>query len=82
MGSLGEVCLFKISAEHFVVLPSTVKAKLVMSLPELREIQKIGTAASRVLSKMIDPKIMDYAYMLKTNGATEYFNAWHSSKKE
>lgn len=67
MGSLGEVYLFKISAERFVVLLSTVKAKLIMSLPELCEIQKIGTAASRVLSKIIAPKILEYAYALKAN---------------
>lgn len=64
---MGEVYLFKISAERLVVLLSTVKAKLVMSLPELREIQKIGTVASWVLSKIIAPKIPEYAYVLKTN---------------
>jgi len=49
------------------VLLSTVKAKLVMSLPELCETQKVGTAASRLPSKIIAPKIMEYAYVLKAN---------------
>lgn len=67
MGSLGEVYLFRISAEHFMVLLSTAKAKLVISLPELHEIQKIGTTASKVLSKVIALKILECAYVLKTN---------------
>lgn len=67
MGSLGEVYLFRISAEHFMVLLSTAKANLVISLPELHEIQKIGTTASKVLSKVTALKILECAYVLKTN---------------
>lgn len=58
-GQLGEVYIFRISAEHFMVLLSTAKAKFVKSLSELPEIQKIGTAASKVLRKVIAPKILE-----------------------
>lgn len=67
MGSLGEVFLFRISAEHFMVLLSAAKAKFVISLSELHEIQKFGTAASKVVSQVITPKILEYAYVLKKN---------------
>lgn len=60
------IAFLKISAEYFVVLLSTVKAKLVMSLPELGEIQEIGTAVSRVLGKIVALKILEYACVLKT----------------
>lgn len=47
-------CAFlKISAGCFVMLLSTAKAKLLMLLHELCEIQQIETAASRILSKII-----------------------------
>lgn len=65
-----------------MVILSTAKVKFVKSLPELHEIQKIGTATSKVLSKVTAPKILEYTYVLKTNWAKEYFNAWHSSEKE
>lgn len=67
MGSLGEVNLCRISAERFMVILSTPKAKFVISLPELHEIEKIGTAASKVLSKVTAPKILENTYVLKTN---------------
>lgn len=67
MGSLGEVYLCRISAERFMVILSTAKVKFVKSLPELHEIQKIGTATSKVLSKVTAPKILEYTYVLKTN---------------
>lgn len=52
MGSLGEVYLFRISAEHFMVLLSTAKES---------EIQKTGTGASEVLRKVTALKILKYA---------------------
>lgn len=65
-----------------MVLLSAAKAKFVISLSELHEIQKFGTAASKVVSQVITPKILEYAYVLKKNWAKEYFNAWHGSENE
>lgn len=64
MGSLDEVYLFQISAECFVALLSTLKIKPVMSLVKLHAIRKTGKAASRVLSKIIACKMLEYAYVL------------------